>query len=46
MEDSELQPINQNRFRGLVRENPDFALDVMKVFARRLKEMNERLRAD
>ena len=46
MEDSEMQPINQNRFRGLVRENPDFALDVMKVFARRLKEMNERLRAD
>ena len=38
-----LIPINQRRFRDLVQRNPDFALEVMKVLARRVREMNERL---
>ena len=40
---STLFPINRRRFRELVQRNPDFALEVMKIQARRLREMNERL---
>lgn len=42
---STLIPINQRRFRDLVQRNPDFALAVMTVLTRRLREMNERARA-
>jgi len=45
-EDSELQVINRNRFHHLVQQNPEFALDVMKVLARRLKKMNTRAQDD
>lgn len=38
-----LLPINQRGFRELVQRNPDFALEVMKFLARRVREMNERL---
>ena len=41
--DAILVPINQRRFRELVQRNPDFALEVMKVLARRIREMNERM---
>lgn len=42
---STLVPINRRRFRELVQRDPDFALEVMKVQARRLREMNERFGA-
>ena len=38
-----LIPIIQRRFRGLVQRNPDFALEVLKFLARRVREMNERI---
>ena len=38
-----LIPINQRRFRDLFQRNPDFALKVMKVLARSVRELNERL---
>lgn len=41
--DSVLVPINQRRFRELVQRNPDFALEMMKVLVRRIREMNERM---
>lgn len=40
-EDSELVRVDRDAFRQLVRENPDFALDVMHVMADRLRQMNE-----
>lgn len=42
-QDAVLIPINRRRFRELVQRNPDFALEVMKVLARRIREMNERV---
>ena len=44
-QDATLIPINQQKFRELVQRNPDFALAVMTVLARRLREMNERITA-
>lgn len=40
-EDCELLRVDRDAFRQLVRENPDFALDVMHVIANRLRHMNE-----
>lgn len=40
-----LAVIDQSRFRFLVQKNPDFALDVMGVMARRLRQCDLRLRA-
>lgn len=41
--DSVLVPVNQRRFRDLVQRNPDFALEVMAVLVRRIREMNDRV---
>ena len=35
--------LDQARFQALIRENPDFALHVMKSLVERLREMNRRL---
>jgi CRP-like cAMP-binding protein len=43
-EDSELMPLDRRHFLFLVQETPTFALEVMAVFARRLRHMNERVR--
>ena len=43
---STLVPINRRRFRELVQRDPNFALEVMKVQARRLRQMNERFGLD
>jgi CRP/FNR family transcriptional regulator, cyclic AMP receptor protein len=37
-----LVPIDERRFRFLVQQTPNFALDVMKVIAERLRAMNQR----
>ncbi len=42
-QDATLIPVNQRKFRELVQRNPDFALAVLTVLARRLREMNERI---
>jgi CRP/FNR family cyclic AMP-dependent transcriptional regulator len=41
---SELLEIGKERFLSLVSNNPNFALDVMRVMARRLRIMNQRER--
>ena len=41
--DCELMVINQERFLTLVHQNPNFALEVMKVLAERLRLTNERM---
>jgi len=38
-----LAPVAADRFRSLVRENPDFALEIMQVMAARLRSMDRRL---
>ncbi len=38
----ELIPIDRRRFLYLVQETPTFALEVMRVFADRLRRMNDR----
>jgi len=38
-----LAPINEKRFRFLVQQTPNFALQLMRVIAERLRRMNERL---
>ena len=35
-----LVPIDRNRFRFLVEQTPNFALDVMEIMAERLHQMN------
>lgn len=35
-----LSPVNQQRFRELIAREPDFALNVMRVLARRLRRMD------
>ncbi len=39
----ELVPIDRAHFLFLVQETPTFALEVMRLFAHRLRRMNERL---
>jgi CRP/FNR family transcriptional regulator, cyclic AMP receptor protein len=39
----ELAPIDKAAFAHLVRQDPDFALRVMRLLARRLRQMNENL---
>jgi CRP/FNR family cyclic AMP-dependent transcriptional regulator len=38
-----LVPITAQRFKSLVKENPDFALEIMRVMAARLRSMDRRL---
>ena len=37
--DSTLLPVDRNRFRELVRESPDFAIQVMSIMSKRLRRM-------
>ena len=41
--DCELVPVDDKRFLCLVKQNPGFAIEVMKVLAERLRMMDERL---
>ena len=36
-----LAPIDEETFFAMVQENPSFALEVMRIMARRLRRMNE-----
>jgi CRP-like cAMP-binding protein len=38
-----LAPVTAQRFKGLVRESPEFALEIMRVMAARLRSMDRRL---
>ncbi len=38
-----LVPVTSQRFRSLVKESPDFALDIMRLMAARLRSMDKRL---
>ncbi len=38
-----LVAIDEHRFRFLVQQTPNFAVDVMKVIAQRLRAMNQRI---
>jgi len=38
-----LAPVTAQRFKDLVRESPEFALDIMRVMAARLRSMDRRL---
>ncbi len=38
-----LVPVSAQRFKALVQENPDFALEIMRVMASRLRSMDRRL---
>jgi CRP-like cAMP-binding protein len=42
-EPCELAPIDKAAFAHLVRQDPDFALRVMRLLAQRLRQMNENL---
>jgi CRP/FNR family transcriptional regulator, cyclic AMP receptor protein len=41
--DCKLVPVNQQRFSLLVQQTPDFALEIMRVMAGRLRVMDSRL---
>jgi CRP/FNR family transcriptional regulator, cyclic AMP receptor protein len=41
MEDCEVVPISERLFLVLAQETPSFALDVMRVLSRRLRDMNQ-----
>jgi CRP-like cAMP-binding protein len=38
-----LAPVAASRFKSLVQESPDFALEIMRVMAARLRSMDRRL---
>jgi CRP/FNR family cyclic AMP-dependent transcriptional regulator len=38
-----LVPVTAQRFKSLVKEDPDFALEIMRVMAARLRSMDRRL---
>jgi CRP-like cAMP-binding protein len=42
-EATELAPIDKTAFLSLVQQNPDFALQVMRLLVSRLRQMNESL---
>lgn len=42
-EPTEVAPINKKAFLHLVQQNPDFALQVMRLLVSRLRQMNESL---
>lgn len=42
-EDTEVVPIDRDAFLFMVRQSPDFALEVMTVLAERIRRMNEQL---
>jgi CRP-like cAMP-binding protein len=41
--DSDLLPISEERFMSMIRQTPHFALQIMKVMAKRLRTMNARI---
>ena len=41
--DCKLAPINEKRFKFLVQQTPNFALQLMRIIAERLRRMDERL---
>lgn len=41
--DCRLIPVKPDRFRELVAQSPDFALEVMRVMARRIRSMDSRI---
>ena len=41
--DCTLVPVTAPRFRSLVKESPDFALEIMRLMAARLRSMDKRL---
>jgi len=43
VEDAEVAPIDRTAFLFMVRQSPDFALEVMSVLAARIRRMNEQL---
>lgn len=43
VEDTEVAPIDRAAFLFMVRQSPDFALEVMSVLAARIRRMNEQL---
>ena len=43
VEAAEVAPIDRNAFLFMVRQSPDFALEVMSVLAARIRRMNEDL---
>lgn len=43
VEDAEVAPIDRKAFLFMVRQSPDFALEVMSVLAARIRRMNEGL---
>lgn len=43
LEETEVAPIDRNAFLFMVRQSPDFALEVMSVLAARIRRMNEGL---
>ena len=43
VEEAEVAPIDRNAFLFMVRQSPDFALEVMSVLAARIRRMNEGL---
>ena len=40
--DCELVPINREKFRFLIQQTPDFAIEVMRILALRLRSMDKR----
>jgi CRP/FNR family cyclic AMP-dependent transcriptional regulator len=41
--DCKLVPINERRFKFLVQQTPNFALQLMRIIAERLRRMDDRL---
>jgi CRP-like cAMP-binding protein len=41
--DCRLIPVKLDRFRELIAQNPDFALEIMRVMARRIRSMDSRI---
>jgi CRP-like cAMP-binding protein len=41
--DCTLAPVSSPRFKALIQENPEFALEIMRVMAARLRSMDRRL---
>jgi len=41
--DCRLIPVKPDQFRALIAQSPDFALEIMRVMARRLRSMDSRI---
>jgi len=46
LDDAEVVAVDPRQFRFLVQASPNFCLELMRVMARRLRCMNDRLRTD